>query len=59
MSRQEGMEVMGEVGEVSKKGRGGPQSGYNVLQGGDTGGKPIWLRDLSHIGSNSEDGGGD
>ena len=46
------MEGMGEIGEDSKKVRGGPQSGGNFIQGGDTGGATIWLRDLGPIGCN-------
>ena len=48
-----------EVGEVTKKVRGGTQSGGNVLHGGDTGGNPIWIGDFSPIGGNREDGGVD
>ena len=49
---------MGEVGEVAKKIMGGPQSGGNVPQGGDTGGTPIWLVDLGPICGDGEDSGG-
>ena len=54
-----GVEVLGGVGEVTKKGRGGTQSGGNVIQGGETGGTPIWIIDLVNIGGDVEDGGGD
>ena len=40
------------------KGRGGPQSGINVLQVGDTGGNNISLRDLVTIDGYGEDFGG-
>ena len=49
-------EGLGNIGEDSKKGRVGPQSVGNVLQGNDTGGAHIWLGDLVNIGSNVEDG---
>ena len=58
MARKAGTEGMGDVGEVSKKVIGGPQSGGNVPHGGDTGGTPIWLVDLGPIGGNGEDSGG-
>ena len=44
-----GAESLGEIGGNSKKGRGGPQSGVNVIQGGDTRGAPIWIRYLGPI----------
>ena len=50
---------MGKVEEVSTEGMGGTQIGGNVLQGGDTGGVPIWLRDLGTICGDGEDSGGD
>ena len=47
----------GGVEEYFKKGRGGPQSGVNFLQGDDTGGAPIWLIYLGFIGSNGYNSG--
>ena len=43
LRHQAGTEGMGEIVEYSKKGMGGPQSGGNVLQGGDTGGATVWI----------------
>ena len=51
--------VWGEVREYSKKGRGEPQSGRNILQGGDTGGDTICIGDLVPIGGNGKNGGRD
>ena len=56
---QLGEEGLGEVGEVDKKGIGIPQSGGNILQGGDTGGTTLWIGDLGNFGGDGEDGGGD
>ena len=53
------MEGLGEVGEVSKKGKVIPQSEGNVIQGGDTGSNPLWLRDLGTFDGDGEDSGGD
>ena len=50
---------MGEIGGDAKMGRGGSQSGGNVLQGDDTGGTTICLGYLVPINGNGEDGGGD
>ena len=50
---------MGDVEEVTKKGRGGSKSGVNVLQGGDTGGNPLWIGYLGTFGGDVQDGGGD
>ena len=50
---------MGEIDENAEKGRSRTQSGGNFLQGGDTGGTPIWLGDLGTIGGNGKDGRGD
>ena len=44
---------LGEVWGVAKKGRGGPQSDINFLQGGDTGDTPIWLVDLGTFGGST------
>ena len=44
---------------MAKKGRGGPQSGRNVLQGGHTGGTTIWIVDLGTFGGDGNDDGGD
>ena len=52
-------EGLGDVGGVSKKGRGGPHSGGNFLQGSDTGGTFICLRYLGPIGGDIEDCGGE
>ena len=54
--RRSGAEGLGEVGGVANKGRGGPQSGGNILQGGNTGGTPIWPEYLVTVGGNGEDG---
>ena len=59
LRHQEGMEGVGKIGEYAKKGRGGPQSGGNVLQGGDTGGATFWLGELGTIGDNRYNGGRD
>ena len=52
-------EGLREVGEVDNKGRSGPQSGRNFLQGGATGGNPLWIGDLGTFGGYGEYGGGD
>ena len=52
------LEVLGGVGEVAKKGRGGPQSGRNLLKGGGTGVTLLCIVDLSNFGSDGENGGG-
>ena len=48
---------MGDIGEDYKKRGGRPQSGVNVLQGGDTGATTIWIRDMGTISRNEENGG--
>ena len=50
---------MGDVREVSNTVRGGSQSGGNVLQGGDTGGNPLWILYLVTFIVDGEDHGGD
>ena len=44
-------------GGVAKKGRGGTQSGGNVLHVSNTGGTNLWIRDLGTLCGNGEDGG--
>ena len=51
-------EGLGEVGGVAKKGRGVPQSGVNILQGGDTGGNTLCIGYLGNFSGDGEDGGG-
>ena len=58
MEPQASAEGLGEVGEFDRKGRGRPKSGGNVLQGGDTGGNPLWIIDLGTFGGNGEDSEG-
>ena len=58
MECQEAADGLGEVGGDANKRRGGPQSGRNVLKGGDTGATPTWLVYLGHIGVDEEYGGG-
>ena len=59
MECQEGAEGLEEVGEVDKKGRRGPQSGDDGLQGGDICSTPIWLRDLGNFHGDGEHCEGD
>ena len=47
------------VGEDTKKVRGKPQSGGNILQGGHTGGTHLWLGDLVNFSGDGGDYGGD
>ena len=59
MKNQAGAEDLWEVGEVDKKIKGGTQSGGNDIQGGDTGGTPLWLGYLGTFRGDRDDGGGD
>ena len=54
-----GVEGLVDIGGFDKNGRGGTQSGINVLQGDDTGGTPLWLGELGAFGGDGENGGGD